>query len=317
MKYITLTALKILTQFSIGQSLQPIIYQNSGWTYVGYILGPSQFPEVIDIYKCYFDGDTSLNFNVYNKMYTDIDRTIVSGTTSQLASRIYIGGMRNDGDLYYFLHRDSIIETIIYDFSKVNIGDTIPAGFYSGLGIITIEDAYEVVMEDGELSRRLDLDYPFAPVFSAPNFINEGIGFLNGLIPASLFGIQTYSGGLSLYSYCLNGILVYRVGITVPSALPCDYTVGTEQFMDNKSRIEIFPNPIFSGDILNVKGIHNYNDKRAIIGIWDISGTNVYSHQLTNSSDNELIHIPNLCPGLYFLNFTINGDNFSTKLLIQ
>jgi len=223
------------------QSLQPIPYENSGWTYVGwYIDSTTMLPDEEDVYSCYFDGDTSINAMTYHKFY--FDGTHYSSSPSySIGDHVYIGGMRNEGDSYYFLAKDSIAEVLIYDLSKSNIGDTLPLGYYAHLEYLIIEDTSTKVMEDGSLKKVLHLKHDWNPPYVQELY--EGMGFITGLIPHELFSLYPCNGGHNFQSFCHYGTIVYHTvgGLLLPDE--CGYTVGVEQYEIFANELKAFPNP--------------------------------------------------------------------------
>lgn len=308
----------IAVNFSIAQSLQPIPYENSGWSYVGWIIGSSGWPEEEDLYRCYFDGDTNLNSLPYNKLYYNVIRYFEPPFNDTLDSHVYIGGMRNDGVLYYFLDKDSTEEVLVYDLSKINIGDSLPTGLFFGIDYLIIEDTSHQVMEDGSIRQKFNLDFQGGPGVNAPYTFYEGIGYSNGIIPHELFEIQYYNGGVDFQSFCLNGDLVYRVyGATFYPALECDYTVGTTELTFEKELVKIFPNPVVNGRRVNIKLDQTFANGNPILNIYNSFGTEFYSKEIANSIEEQLIDISFLNPGIYYLQFSACNALFSSKLIVQ
>ena len=227
---------------SYAQSLQPIPYENSGWTYVGwYIDTNTMLPVEEDVYNCYFDGDTSINAKVYHKFYFDGIHYWGLSPYS-IGDHVYIGGMRNEGEFYYFLAKDSISEVLIYDLSKTDIGDTLPLGYYNHLEYLAIEDTSTQIMEDGTSRLVLDITHEWIPPYVGS--LIEGIGYiLNGLIPHNLFTINNCNGGHELHNYCQNGVVIWHSIAIFGPALNCGYTVGVEQNNLYINGLKAYPNP--------------------------------------------------------------------------
>ncbi len=308
----------LAVNYSLAQPLQPIPYENSGWSYVGWIIGGSGFPEEEDLYRCYFAGDTNLNSLPYNKLYYDVIRYFDPDIYDTLGSQVYIGGMRNDGTLYYFLDKDSTEEVLVYDLSKTNIGDSLPTGIFFGIDYLIIEDTSVQIMEDGSIRHKFTLDFQNGPGVNAPYKFYEGIGYSNGIIPHELFEIQYYNGGVDFQSFCLNGNLVYRVyEATLDPALECDFTVGTKELTFENELVKIFPNPVVNGRQVNIELDQTFATGKPIVTIYNSFGQKMSSKKLAISTKEQALDVSLLKPGIYYLQFSTCDDQFSSKLILQ
>jgi hypothetical protein len=308
----------VAVNFSNAQSLQPVPYENSGWSYVGWIIGGSGFPEEEDLYRSYFDGDTNLNSMPYNKLYYDLIRYFDPPFTDTLGSHVYIGGMRNDATLYYFLDKDSTEEVLVYDLSKTNIGDSLPTGLFFGIDYLIIEDTSQQVMEDGSIRQKFNLDFQGGPGVNAPYNFYEGIGYSNGIIPHELFEIQYYNGGVDFESFCLYGDLVLRFyGATFYPALECDFTVGTKELTFENELVKIYPNPVVNGRQVSIKMDQTFANCKSILTIYNSFGQELYSEEIPPSIEEQAIDISLLNPGIYYLQFSACNALNSSKLIVQ
>lgn len=317
MKYFLIILSLVLAELGVSQSLQPIPFSNAGWSYVGWILGNNGLPEDQDLYKCYFDGDTSINSITYYKFYVDVTRYFENGSIHNLGSKIYKGGMRNDGNLYYFIHTDSSSETLTYDLSKSSIGDSLPLGFYNAFDYLMVYDTNQRVLQNGNTTLELELSHPWILGYPGPSFFLDGIGYDKGLIPSELFQLQSYDGGIDFHSFCYQGDLVYKIsGVTFIPALLCDYTVGMITPKVLNDEVDIFPNPVARNTMLNIEIDIEKIDKRSNLRIYSSTGISLYEMNLIKTISKYELDIASLRPGAYYLQIALNGSLVSKKLII-
>jgi len=307
----------LAVNISVAQFLQPIPYENSGWSYVGWIIGGSQLPEEEDLYRCYFDGDTNINSLLYQKLYNDVIRYYETPFTDTIGTHLYAGGMRDDGYLYYYLVKDSADEVLVYDLSKINIGDSLPVGLFTGIDYLVIDDTSHQVMEDGSLRKRLHLAFEQGPGVYAPSSFVEGIGYSNGIIPYELFEIQYYNGGVDFATFCHNGDLVQDKGMLFYPALECGFTVGTKELSSEKQLFNIYPNPVGKRRQVSIKVDQTFARCNPVFTVYNSFGQEMYSEEIPNSSEEQALNLSLFNPGIYFVQFSACNIHLTSKLVVQ
>ena len=90
-------------------------------------------------------------------------------------------------------------------------------------------------------------------------------------------------------------------------------TDGSDDTVEVSEAITIFPNPVEDQlFIQNVSGIA-LND----ISIYDVSGRRVMFKDLRAAAPTERIDLQQINPGLYFINISYEGDDFTSRIIIR
>ena len=303
-----------------SQTYHPIVYENSGWNNVGWIIDGNVMPESADLYNCYFHDDTLISGLTYHKHYFDRTRYYFSGNGWHvlLDSCVYIGCMRDNDKMYYFIPNDAPEETLLYDFNK-GINDTIPLGFFPNPAIHkVITDTIMQPLLDGSFR----IGYFFQYKDSTGNYlggdiITESIGNRNTLVHPDLYTMQSYDGGYHLFSYCENGQLLYLASaVGWVTAENCDFTVLVEELQKyNTSHILVEPNPV-AGSMFSIRvGFPTEPCQKYDLKIYNDHGQIVYSNYTTLRSNIQLPINVNLHKGCYFLRLSNGNKSYSAKFI--
>ena len=97
----------------------------------------------------------------------------------------------------------------------------------------------------------------------------------------------------------------------------CEYSDGTlgldDLFFINKKTFQLYPNPIQSTNLLNIKFAVNMSAK---INVYSLTGKLVLKDQL-NNSNSKSINISNLPAGLYLLKLDTGIASITSKFVVR
>ncbi len=124
----------------------------------------------------------------------------------------------------------------------------------------------------------------------------QSIGYaVNGTPPSETMG--SFSSITTVFDYSMSGVPTNGTIYTFYLGLGMDQTQADE--------IKIYPNP--TTQQIRLKGIHAFPYKLK----------NALGEIVLEGVANEFIHIENLKPGIYFLEFSLNGNWYAKKLMKQ
>ena len=101
----------------------------------------------------------------------------------------------------------------------------------------------------------------------------------------------------------------------------CDYingelrreTLSIEQFSSTLESLRIYPNPLTSSDVVNIR----FNDNlSASISIFDLTGKVVLKDEITNSN-NKGVNIASLNNGIYMLQISGDKASITRKIVVM
>jgi hypothetical protein len=297
MKNITLGlifTLLMLNSLLVKSQYIPFPEENAFWTVEH---GAEWCMNSASIYQYQLTGDTAINSLIYHKLNQKGD--FICGSIFFSGNMDYIGSYRNDSinKKVYFLHRDSLSESLLYDFNLM-IGDTIKGYLqeltnYQNFCVI---DSIDSLLVDGSYRKRwnyhsLSPQFDFLN-FSSPNYI-EGIGNVFGLF-----------GGLKNelnVNYKLICHSVYSTKLYGHS--PCNLITTIEEREEDK--VSIYPNPF-----INNISIENSEGEKEVI-ITDVYGKQQYK----NTYSNKTIDVSFLEQGIYFITITSATNTFTQKII--
>ncbi len=284
---------------SFSQTHNPINYYNSGWNILSYKLDSiTQFPGIIDQYRFYFYGDSVINSNYYHKCFYNFKRH----NFSLLAvlpddSGHYVGSLRNNGLLYYFLPRDSSNERLIYNFNLA-VGDTVPLGysvFQNKIKILGFTDSL-TLLDNSIRTKYYYYYYDSSGFVSGGGFYYDEIGDISGLIDSNLYEKDHYSGGVENYSYCVNGNMKFvDMNYHFAPGYDCAFPVIVAEHSEDIERL-IYPNP--TTGIINIKS--RPNGGISLIKIINLFGEILIETHINNANSNQL-DLSSFESGLYYL----------------
>ncbi len=228
----------LITLLTFSQEYYPFPDTNAIWNsqYGGYYGTPKL--------RFGLRGDTTINSQVYNKVYQ-----IVDDSTLNLVNLTYYAAIRENTSKQIFVKiSDYDDEILIYDFS-LNVGDTIvsnsPSGYLNYYPcILTGIDSIE--LENNQFRKRFKInEYTFAQ-----DYWIEGIGSMGGLFnPIMEYIIGSYC---ELKCFKHNDTALY---INNPDCNKCFCTLLTPVIENEESNIfiKIFPNPAKSNINIDFK----------------------------------------------------------------
>lgn len=237
-------------------------------------------------YYQHIDGDTTIAFNTYKKVYT----------SSTLNGTQYLMGMLReelDSGKVYMLNGT---ESLLYDFSLGEGESTTIHGAGAEM-VITITDV-DSVMVGNELRKRLSFQDAWGP-----SYWIDGVGSSYGPFDAALGPIADYSP--QLLCFYENNSIVWSNPVSSQS---CDAQLSTKSFEDLK--IEVNPNPFDEGFVIRTNYTGGENFK---MSIYDLAGRQVHQQQLMGNSQ-QMVSLPDLPAGLYLLTLSRNDNVVSIKL---
>jgi Secretion system C-terminal sorting domain len=224
-------------------------------------------------YYQHVDGDTTIAFNTYKKLYS----------SSSLNGTQYLMGMLReelDSGKVYALNGT---ESLLYDFS-LEVGESTTIHGAGAEMIITITDV-DSVMVGNELRKRLTFQDAWGPAFWI-----DGVGSSYGPFDAALGPIADY--GPQLQCFYANNSLSWS---NPESSASCDIQLSTDDF--SELNIEVSPNPF--GDEFIVRTNYSGNENLELI-IYDLAGRSVYQQSLRGLYQ-QIVRLPGLECGLYLL----------------
>jgi hypothetical protein len=255
-----------------------------------------------DSYNYYLNGDTTMNAQIYKKVYK-------KGIKSQRNSNCQLFNptpyrdtkpafcLRSSGKKMFLIMANSTNEELLYDFN-LTIGDTLPKTYTYNPGnsnyVMYVTAIDSIYTENGYLKR-------FA--LNKKDTLFEGIGSTGGL-NESIFPLFL-SGQHELICYGLNHIPYVHT-----KAGPCDLAVGV-QSSKVEHTLSIFPNPFSEKTTLQF----NKEMKNAILQIFDTNGSLIRTTRFSGSS--FVIERKELKYGIYYYQvISDKTDRLSGKLVI-
>jgi len=241
--------------------------------------------------KFYCNGDTVINDTMYNKLYytgyskpNGLDRIKISG---------FVGGIRNDtANKRVWLYSTNssfhyINPSILFDFN-LNIGDRYCYNYSDTVTINSIDS----VLYCGVYHKRFNYIISYQ---NDPEYVIEGIGSTEGLIPVECCGFAPLS---SLMCYSEKN----------SSACDSCATPAVAILKVQKQEITIFPNP--------ANAIINISSELPLLSIevFDIYGRLIYSN--LNIKENEMkVELNN--EGTYLLKVRTSDGSSVRKIIIN
>jgi len=263
-------------------------------------------------YALYINGDTTINTNVYHKLFRS-DSTYNIDTSNS----IYMGALREINKKIYF-HTDSVTanhlfswyfcnltinpnytsynsELLLYDFD-VSIGDTV---FYPHIdSSFMVISSIDSILINNQFRKKYN--YSFSTYntslscgWMAGNSYVEGIGNISSGLLSHWYSYFENSEQLS----CFEDDEVFYSNVTDCTNPLLSVNENTEAL-----NLKFYPNPTSEKLYLEFSNI-NQNEKLEI-SFFDISGKKIYSTTLNQS---EHIDVSNFKKGLYLLKINTGG----------
>jgi len=266
-------------------------------------------------------GDTVINGNICNKLYTTLDTVICGYNLKQL-----LGYFRQDEQKIYFApygYTENSFgrEFLLYDFG-LSIGDTvfIEYGFRYYLwsqnsyprDYYLFMDYYP--MDIGLIVSDIEIDNGIKKIilngYEAEGDIwYEGIGSPYGLFNAGkVQALDGYFFDFSLNCFKHNDTVKYLNNLECTKCF-CKAFIGIKKEKIDTETIKIFPNPI--DDILSIRAFSN--ELINSIEIMDLNGKTINQH-IVNAKEFEL-NISDLTSGYYLINIITNQSTHIKKII--
>ncbi len=307
--------ISLLSLTSQAQTHYPMHFYQNGWNVLGFQIDPAtSMPGVIDHYRFFFYGDSTINSMPYHKLYYHFKRYNFNfGSIMPSDSFHYTGAFRESGLEYYFLPTDSINERLMYDFS-LNVGDTAPASYYVQQDWDkVIQGTNPVNMLDGSIRTRYSYGwYDTTGATSGWGWYYDGLGDIRGLIDTTLYVKDLYDGGTETYSYCENDSMIYKdSGFGFTPANTCDFPVGINS-TPPQQKLTLFPNP--ASGIVHVE-FPNHNSFERLEIIDPLGRTIKLMH--TNGNQKMQLDVSELANGIYLVKISGKDQSTTTRLVVQ
>lgn len=252
--------------------------------------GTTQFNNITDYNKYYFDSDTIISGNKYYKLYRDQIDSIFDIAThlfidTNYYNHIYLAAIREDSLKQFFVYfPGQTSENLLHNFNLA-VGDSLP-DMISSMGcnvppnVVTFIDTVYFGMQP-------------LKKFHFANLINrvyyEGIGASTGLL---------WQGAMCI-GYCTGSCLVaYKRGL---DSLYINCGVGATDLSENFiiNDINIFPNPVSDFFI-----IEKNNAAPLTFQFYNSMGDEVIHLNLSTKENSIVVNTDCLANGIYFWNLT-------------
>ncbi len=166
------------------------------------------------------------------------------------------------------------------------------------------------------------IDAPTFVLANGQNGCNEVTWPLTILVDGLTYSYVSCSGGN--LKYIIDGGQTppasFDVTVDYGNGLICDYdvdgnliTLSNQEFYNNKVALNVHPNPITKGKLLNIDFIE---DTTGVIELYNITGQKIYSKSI-KSSKNEAVSINKFNSGIYLMKIRSKGQTQIKKIIIQ
>jgi len=240
--------------------------------------------------KFYFNGDTIINSNLYNKLYVHQIDTLFEydfGSEIPISFTVYSGtfygvSFRQDSTKVYFVLKDSTSESLYCDFNMV-IGDTLK---YINNGNNSIVDSILTHNFNSEIIREFKLDNGWS--------FYESIGNELGLFKGFGIGIE---GGVYLNCFEQDGITFPEdLGFGNPTNCGAGFITNANENSKYRFETSIFPNPNDGHFNLNINKLGTYQLK-----VYNAIGQLVLQNAVEMGNTEINLIAKGVSAGLYFV----------------
>ena len=282
-----------------------LIDETSTWQARGVSALPNGFHcnqgvEVDITHRTYFlSGDTTISGNTYFKMYAyDIDSSYcVADPNIYWLDTVtnFVRLIREDNNKIFTFNESTQIESILYDYDSINIGDVLN----SSCTIASIETLY--LLEQPYLKYNCDC---------GDDFLIQGIGTSQTFFSPPNCG-TVFGGDWTNLCYQKNGF-----NIQIDSEAMCTTFGDTSLYvsindLSSEIEIKIFPNPTI--DLVQIEFDQNWNGKAIITSI---DGKEIFSQQY-NHIEKTSIDFSNFKNGIYILSLKSFGGKISFHRIVK
>jgi hypothetical protein len=300
-KKVSLLAIVWLSVFlskAIAQDYVPFPTDSAYWK--------TSFHSIVeDIYKTYeLSGDTTISSQVYHKIYVTSEEIIGQIGSVTFNPRSYMGAIREQDKIVYFLPSGSTAENIAYNFN-LGIGDTVADEIYPCPGLFfTIASIDTVTLADGSLRK----SYSLNSCGNATGGYIEGLGNAYGPLPfyGVSFGPGSYAPSLSCFTD--HGTFLYPT-----AGSECSVLTSTQEIPTTLTNFAVYPNPfqeacvIAFGKIIQSGELKVVNELGQVVMQKTVSNTQqvtITASEISNS-------------GIYLVTFLTGSEIVSRKIMMS
>jgi hypothetical protein len=190
------------------------------------------------------DQDPNGTYRYYDNFCTNGEDTLINTKTYTKISRCegtYVGAIRDTLGKVYFLSKDSLNESLLYDFT-VNQGDSITNAYnkYNTHQPLVVSFVDSVVI-DGSHRKRIHFQN---------GYWIEGVGSSTGLFQPNFIPLN-----FSWTLFCMSQDSTILYPIAQQGKGKCSLTVGIDKVEDKSSNFSVFPNPVSDQLTINTSEI--------------------------------------------------------------
>jgi hypothetical protein len=257
-----------------------------------------------EIFRYFVDGDTTINSKTYYKLYK-------SGTAYYdpifYYDHAYVGGIRDDINIFYYLEKNHSMEVVLYDFDIIT-GDTVRTSVETGMVVKSVE-----LLENGRKKINIiKTDFQQGKCLNWSNsFFIEGIGSMGGLFfvnPCNHVGFRENY----LVCYTENGQLVYQSSLSPKN---CD--IGTPIRLTNQETADIRLYPTPAKDYLIIEW-SEASFQFGSVEVYDILGKKVSNFKIIKTSQCTInLTFDKLHNGIYLLKLKGTDYSFGKMFVVQ
>lgn len=234
------------------------------------------------------DGDTTINLFPYKKLQSKCYGNIMYNICG------YLGALREDNKIIYFVPKDSINEVVLYNFN-LQLGDTVlyPYSFWNpdmANDTFIVSNIDSVLCADGNYHRQFKIGQAT---------IIEGVGSTKG---PTIIQYQFAVSGLPRLNCSSNDN-----GIVYSESNTTCFT-NVEETANNEKTISIFPNP--SNTLINIYAQSKITSMQIINTLGQIC------YATTLNATPATVDISQLPKGVYFARMVINNLPYTQKIII-
>jgi Secretion system C-terminal sorting domain len=253
-------------------------------------------------------GDTIINAKTYANLVEHTISSYWNGGIGYYYANISkrIGGIREENKKIYFLSYVNGIENILYDFDNLAIGDTISHWHLNEFGdtlgnggLIPYISDIDSIQLGGIYHKRYRVDW--ADSFGQPDYVIEGIGHTDGLLPRDLYQFESWA---ILGCVKKSNNILYHSDMFITCAMP---TAIEKRDVLNFS---VSPNP--ASTKLGIYLAQEQGETR--FWVYDSKGIEVF--KTTFLGTNYTLDLSNMSNGIYLL-YLQNEQGYSSQYLIK
>lgn len=296
-----------------GQSYSKMIDTTAVWvTSYKYLTSPGD-PLQGGMEKYYFNGDTIISGELYNKIFDSTQNYLGYGISSLTYSEIfnyYVGCIREDtlAKRVYFINSLSDEEYLLYDFD-LGVGDTLPFTYLNSWDVHTVFSVDSILVGSHYRKRMQLYDNGMLSLI-------EGIGSNRGL-----FGRMDLPPLVDQSINCFtdnNVTTFFGDNPYMPDSINiCNFMPATLVSIESNTKasdIIIYPNP--ATNELQAE-FQNISPHKLRIEIISFNGYKLVDCYAVNTNHHISIGVEDLPQGCYFIKFSVDSGLQYCKTFIK